>query len=187
MNHFEINKEKLIKDITRHFLETEGFDIYSDESAEELNQIECYVHDAPFLDSDFKLDFENRLTVAVEGAALDAFENGLNLGLSLLCELLSGQQPEIVVHCKPPRKLKPVQYQAETFKSNPDFLDHMKKADTHMNDIEKQFIASMATVLMQGHFEDIRHIRQELEKSLSEPEAGEERRKFRKFLNSRVI
>ena len=169
MNHFEIKKEKLVDMIKNGLLDIEGFDIYSEESAEKLNQIECYVRDAPFLDNGFKLNFSNSLLLAVEGVALEAFENGLNVGLSLLCELLSSQPPEITVHCKLAKEPEPIQRKQTTFKSNPDFLKHMREADIHMCDIEKQFIATMATILMRGNFEeDVKLIRQKFEKSLSE-------------------
>lgn len=158
MNHFEINKEKLIDIIRNSLLDTQGFEFYSDETADELRKVDDYVQNAPFLDSEFKRRFDLDYTLAVNGVALDSFDMGLNVGLSLLCELLSGQQPEIIVHCKPPRKAKPAQYQQQTFESNPDFLEFIKRSDKYMNDEEKLTLMTTVSFFMRKHFESVNGI-----------------------------
>lgn len=161
MNHFEIKKEKLVDMIKNGLLDIEGFDIYSEESAEKLNQIECYVRDAPFLDNGFKLNFSNSLLLAVEGAALEAFENGLNVGLSLLCELLSSQPPEITVHCKPAKEPEPIKYKQTNFESNPDFLKFIENADKYIDDVEKHMLMTTASYFMRTHFESANGINED--------------------------
>lgn len=156
LKRFELNRDELVRMITDKLLMTAGFEIYSNETEKELDQVEKYIRNVPFLDEGFKFDFELRVTSAVEGAALDAFETGLSVGISILDSLLNGSLREIIVHYKPGRKEETsVQYQQQTFESNPDFLEFMKRSDKYIDGNEKLRLMTTASFFMRKYFEEI--------------------------------
>ena len=50
------------------------------------------IESLPFLDEDFRRQFFEELHITVNTAATEAFDTGLNIGLSLLTSLLSGEK-----------------------------------------------------------------------------------------------
>lgn len=154
MNPYEMNKNTLFKAIRTWLMDETGseFDIYSDECSEQIQMLEAHIKSLPFLDEAFKNQFGNELYMTVNGAALDAFETGLNIGLSLFTNLLSGEVPDIQIRRKQTRET-PRQYRT-LFQNNPDFVEYMENADKYMTDEEKKELESKAAYFMQSHLED---------------------------------
>ena len=154
MNPYEMNKNTLFKAIRTWLMNETGseFDIYSDKCLEQIQMLEAHIESLPFLDEAFKIQFSNELYMTVNEAALDAFDTGLNIGLSLFTNLLSGEVPDIQIRREQSRKT-PRQYRT-LFQNNPDFVEYMENADKYMTDEEKKELESKAAYFMQSHLED---------------------------------
>lgn len=100
-----IDIEKLIV-IISNFVTNEGYDIYSDESAERFNAVEERINKTPCLSKRFKAQFSNELTISIECVALDSFENGLRIGLGMLKNLFDIEISKLHITTK---KLKDIQ------------------------------------------------------------------------------
>ena len=154
MNPYEMNKEKLFCAV-RNWLDDEGaedgYNIYADEAEERIELLAAHIESLPFLDEGFKAQFHNELATTVNCAAAEAFDTGLNIGLSLLTCLLNGEKPEIQVYRKLPKEI-PRQYRA-VFRGYTDFAEYMKEAGKYMTDEERKELESKAAYFMQKHFE----------------------------------
>ena len=134
-----IDIEKLIV-IISDFVTNEGYDIYSDESAERLNAFEERINKTPCLSKRFKAQFSNELTISIECVALDSFENGLRIGFGMLKNLFGIENPELHITTKKTES-KAERYTPE-YPPNFEFKEYMKWADNYLSDIEKGRIMS---------------------------------------------
>ena len=137
----------LIKDS----LLNKGYDIYSDESVERLNILEERIKKDPCFSKRFKAQLINELTIAVDSASLESFENGLRVGLGILKNLLTAENPEIHIAAKNSES-RPERYTPE-YPPNPEFTEYMAWADRHLSDIEKGRIISEAEAFIENNRE----------------------------------
>lgn len=114
---FEINIEKLINlimfQMEERAMNTEEnafYEYYNAEDEKRISFLEERIKNVVGLDEEFKRWFANNLTITAGNISVNAFKNGLKIGLSLLRSLLTAETPEIhVVHHEPLKTNIPVQ------------------------------------------------------------------------------
>lgn len=145
-----IDTENLVA-LIKNSLLNKGYDIYSDESVERLNALEERVEKSPCFSNRFKAQLIDELTIAVDSASLESFENGLRVGLGILKNLLTTENPEIHIVTKNSES-RPERYTPE-YSPNPEFTEYMAWADRHLSDIEKGRIISEAEAFIENNRE----------------------------------
>ncbi|MDE7363909.1 MAG: hypothetical protein K2N27_03325 [Ruminococcus sp.] len=145
-----IDIENLVA-LIRESLLNKGYDIYSDESVERLNALGERIEKDPCFSKRFKAQLINELTIAVDSASLESFENGLLVGLGVLKNLLTAENPEIHIVTTNPKN-RPERYTPE-YPLNPEFTEYMAWADRHLSDIEKGRIISEAEAFIENNRE----------------------------------
>lgn len=146
-----IDIEKLIV-IISNFVTNEGYDIYSDESAERFNAVEERINKTPCLSKRFKAQFSNELTISIECVALDSFENGLRIGLGMLKNLFDIENPEIHITTK--KTESKIERYTPEYPCNSEFKKYMEWAEKRLSDIEKGRIMSEAEAFIEGNREE---------------------------------
>ena len=145
-----IDIENLVALIKESLLD-KGYDIYSDESIERLNVLGERIEKSPCFSNRFKAQLINELTIAVDCASLESFENGLRVGLGILKNLLTADPPEIHIVSQNSES-RPERYTPE-YPPNPEFTEYMAWTDRHLSDIEKGRIISEAEALIENNRE----------------------------------
>lgn len=145
-----IDIENLVALILKSLL-NKGYDIYSDKSVERLNALGERVEKNPCFSNRFKAQLIDELTIAVDSASLESFENGLRVGLGILKNLLTAENPEIHIVTKNSES-RPERYTPE-YSPNPEFTEYMAWADRHLSDVEKGRIISEAEAFIENNRE----------------------------------
>lgn len=92
---YDMNIEKIHNSIMRQMLETEKFELFNEEDYERERALENRINNIPTLDESFKKSFNGDMQDTMVTASFNSFENGLNIGLSLLWNILNAELPEI--------------------------------------------------------------------------------------------
>lgn len=94
-NSYEIDIKKLCSFIISQMLQHERYELFNSEDEERVQALEDRINNIMSLDEQFKNDFSDDMQLTIATAANNAFENGLQIGLSLLHSLLTAELPEI--------------------------------------------------------------------------------------------
>lgn len=94
-NSYEIDIKKLCSFIIFQILQRERYELFNSEDEERVQTLEDRINNIMSLDEQFKNDFSDDMQFTIATAASNAFENGLQIGLSLLHSLLTAELPEI--------------------------------------------------------------------------------------------
>lgn len=82
MEHL-ISMELIVEAITERLIETEGFDFYSKETAELNDEYECMIRENTQMDDKNKIKLLNAHCLASEEMVVEAFKNGMKIGMEL--------------------------------------------------------------------------------------------------------
>ena len=137
--------------LIKYSLLNKGYDIYSDKSVERPNALRERIEKDPCFSKRFKAQLINELTIAVDSASLESFENGLRVGLGMLKNLLTAENPEIHIAAQN-FESRPKRYTPE-YPPNPEFTEYMAWAGRHLSDIEKGRIISEAEAFIENNRE----------------------------------
>ncbi len=125
---YKMDIKKLCSCIIFQMLQREKYDFFNSEDEERMQALEDRINNIMALDEKFKNDFTDDMQFTMATAAYNAFENGLQIGLSLLHSLLTAELPEIhTVRHEPSRterRCQPVHQQSDV---NQTFIEYMKK------------------------------------------------------------
>lgn len=94
-NSYEMDIKKLCNFIIFQMLQREKCELFNSEDEERVQALEDRINNIMALDEQFKNDFSEDMQFTMATAAYNAFENGLQIGLSLLHSLLTAKLPEI--------------------------------------------------------------------------------------------
>lgn len=95
---YDMNMKKICNMILYHISDNEEICCFCKEDDERADELTARLNNTA-LDANFKREFANGLNDAINYASWNSFENGLNIGLSLLKNLLTAEPPEInVIH-----------------------------------------------------------------------------------------
>ncbi len=134
-NSYEIDIKKLCSYIIFQMLQREKYDFFNSEDEERVQALEERINNIMALDEKFKNEFIDDMQLTMCSAAQNAFENGLQIGLSLLHHLLTAALPEIhTVRHEPSRterRCRPVHQQSDV---NQTFIDYIKKVMPYLKD-----------------------------------------------------
>ncbi|MCM1230866.1 MAG: hypothetical protein NC489_12095 [Ruminococcus flavefaciens] len=98
VNTYEIDIKKLCSLITHQLLDGgngECYELFNSEDDATIKELEYVIDNITSLDERSRNNFIDDVQLAMCTAAKNAFENGLQVGLSLLQSLLTAELPEI--------------------------------------------------------------------------------------------
>lgn len=108
-NSYEMDIKKLCNAIMFQMFQFEICEWFNSEDEERIRALEERINNITALDEQFKNDFSDDIRFTVATAASNAFENGLQVGLSLLHSLLTAELPEIHTVRHEPSRTEQVQ------------------------------------------------------------------------------
>ena len=155
MNPYEMNMKLIFEAVADAMLDDRKFKYYSEETAYREESLERRIENIIGLDEEFKYQFVTDLYLTFEFAATEAFKTGLQVGLSMLSNLLTAKVPEIHVIKKEPEKESldaPVIGETDCLEA---FRKYMNDAADKLTDYEKKQIQSKTEYLIEEHRKQI--------------------------------
>ncbi len=125
---YEMNIKQIHDSIMNFIFDHENIDVFNKEDEERLNALEERINNIMALDERFKNSFINDMQIAFNYASYNGFENGLQIGLSLLKNLLTSELPEIhIVKHEPDRTERRCPVICNESDTEQAFTDYVKK------------------------------------------------------------
>ena len=154
MNNIEMNKQMIVEMVYKWFMEQDKRDICSDETNERIDCVLERIDKHPCLDSATKADLDNELRFTVYVAASEAIEAGIHIGISLLENLLNGEQPEIRIGSS---EIKKERY-TPTFPPMPEFCDYVANMSKYLSQEDKLKLMGRIDTIIERHREETNSI-----------------------------
>ena len=154
MNNIEMNKQMIVEAVNDWLANKGKFDIYSDETKERIECLSKRIDKHPCLDSATKADLDNELRFTVDVAASEAIEAGIHIGISLLENLLNGEQPEIRIGSS---EIKKERYTL-TFPPMPEFCDYVANMSKYLSREDKLKLMGRIDTIIERHREETNSI-----------------------------
>lgn len=95
VSSYEIDINKLCHLITHQLIDGESYELFNSEDDATIKELEYVIDNITSLDEQSRNNFTDDIQLAMCAAAKNAFENGLQVGLSLLQSILTAELPEI--------------------------------------------------------------------------------------------
>ncbi len=125
---YEMNINKLQDAIMFWLCNRENVETFDKEDDERMNELEERINNIMGLDEKFKLSFTEDMQFTMTTAAYNAFENGLQIGLNLLKNLLTAELPEIhIVRHEPSRTERRCPPVCQDIDTKQIFIDYVNK------------------------------------------------------------